>query len=111
MQGGGAILAHQIIAEVDEGQPNEFGDIQYLDVAETGEASTDARQKRTNGNEDVAEKSRLSPLLPEILDGRINGPAKEKDEGVEVEQGRKSPDPLPGKHAPREAVIEAFGKL
>src|SRR5262252_858385 len=98
MQGRGVILAHHVVTEVDEGKPNQFGDVQDLHVAEAGKASANAGKKRADGNEDVAEEAGSSPLLRKILDGRVNGAAKQKDEGVEVEQGRKSPDPLPGKH-------------
>ena len=102
------ILPHHIVAEVDESKSNEFRDIQYLDIAETGKGSADAGKKRPNGNEDVAEET-VSPLiLCEIPDGRVNSAAKKKNEGVEIEQGRKSPDPLPRKHSSREAVIEAL---
>src|ERR1700674_91182 len=111
MQGCGVILSHHLVAEVDESKSNQFRNIQYFHVAETGEASADAGKKRTNRNEDIAEETGSSPLLPEILDGRVNSAAKKKNDGVEVEQGRKSPDPLPCKHSPREAVIEALRKF
>src|SRR5215475_15577949 len=111
VQGRGLILPHHIITKVDESQSNEFGDIQDLHIAETGKASADAGKKRPNGNENVAEETGSSALLREILDSRVNSAAKKKNEGVEVEQGRKSPHPLPSKHSPGEAVIEAVGNF
>src|SRR5713226_4516340 len=99
MQGCGAILPHHIVAEVDESKSNQFRDIQYLHVAETGEGSANAGKKRTNGNKDVAEETGSSPILREILDGRVDSTAKKKNEGVEVEEGRKSSDPLPCEHS------------
>ena len=102
------ILPHHIVAEVDESKSNEFRDIQYLHVAETGKASANAGKQRTNGNEDVPEEAGSSPILREILDGRVDSAAKKKTEGVEVEEGRKSPDPLPCEHPAREALIEAL---
>ena len=97
-----------MVAQVYESKSNEFRDIQYLHVAETGKASANAGKKCTNGNEDVAEETGSSPIRCDILDGRVNSTAKKKNEGVEVEQGRKTPDPLPCKHSPGEAVIEAL---
>src|SRR5216683_1065164 len=111
MQGRGVILPHHMVAEVDESKSNEFRDVQYLDVAETGKASADAGKKCTDGNVNVAEETRSSLILCEVLDGRVNSTAKKKNEGVEVEQGRKCPDPLPCKHSPGEAVIEALGNF
>src|SRR5215470_5001900 len=107
VHGRGVIFPHHVVAEVNERKSNEFRDIQYFNVAEAGEASADARKQRTDGNENVAEEAGPSPILREILDGRVNGTAKKENEGVEVEQGRKSPDPLPCKHSPGEALIEA----
>src|SRR5258708_37669669 len=111
MKGCGLILPHRIVTKVDESQSNEFRNIQYLHVAEAGKASADAGKKRADGNEDVAEETGSSPLLREILDRRVNSAAKKKNEGVEVQQGRESPHPLPGEHSSREAVIEAVGNF
>ena len=108
MQGCGVILPHHIVAEVDRRKSDEFRDVQYLHIAETGKASADARKQRANGNENVAEETGSSLVRCEILDGRVDGAAKQKNEGVEVEQGRKCPDPLPCKHSSREAMIEAL---
>src|SRR5215475_3469752 len=99
MQGRGVILPHHVVTKVDEQKPDEFRDIQDFHVAEPGRYSANARKKRTNGNEDVAEETCSSLLNPEILDGRIDSAAKKENEGVEVEQGRKKPDPLPLKHS------------
>src|SRR5262249_46095192 len=111
MQGRGLILPHHIVAEVDESKSDELRDIQDLHVAETGKASANAGKKRANGDKDVAKEAGSSSLLAEILDGRVNSAAKQENEGVCVEQGRKSSDPLPGKHSPREAEIEPFWNL
>src|SRR6267378_169339 len=108
MQGCGVILPHHIVTEIDESKSNQFRDIQHFHVAEAGKASANAGKQRTNGNEDVAEEAGSSPVLREILDGRVDSAAKKKNEGVEVEQGRKSPDPLPCKPSPREALIETL---
>src|SRR5215831_17771346 len=97
-----------MVAEVDESKSNEFRDIQYFHITETGKASANAGEQRTNGNEDVAEETGSSLVHREILDGRVNSTAKKKNEGIEVEQGRKCSDPLPCKHSPGEAVIEAL---
>src|ERR1700694_5654455 len=111
MQGCGVILPHHMVAEVDESKSNQFRDVQYLHVAETGKASANAGKKCTDGNEDVAEETGSSPILRKILDGRVNSPAKKKNEGVEVEERRKTPDPLPCEHSAREALIEALRKF
>src|ERR1700730_1454222 len=108
MQGCGVILPHHIVAEVDESKSNEFRDIQSPPIAKTGKAPANAGKKCTDGNEDVAEEAGSSPILREILDGRVDSAAKKKNEGVEVEKGRKSPDPLPCKHSSREPLIEAL---
>ena len=99
MHGGGVTLPDDMIPEVDKAQPDQLGDIQDLDVAETGEASADARKERADGDEDVAQKARSSFLHCEIPNGRVNRAAKEKYKGVEIEQWRKSPHPLPDEHA------------
>src|SRR5262249_46918395 len=111
MKGCRLILPHHIVAKVDEGEPDEFRDVQDLDVAETRKASADAGKKRANGNENVAEEAGSSPVLREILNGRVDSTAEKKNEGVEVEQWGKSPDPLPSKHTAGQAVIEAFGNF
>src|ERR1700685_1760701 len=108
MQGCRAVLAHHVVAKVDERKSNEFRDIQDLHVAEAGEASADAGEQRANGNENVAEETGACLVLCEILDGRVDGTAEQKNKGIEVQQGGKCPDPLPGEHSPGEAVIEAF---
>src|SRR5262249_8312956 len=68
--------------------------------------SSNAGKERPDGNQDVAEETGSSPLLREVLDGRVNGAAKKKNEGVGVKRGRKPSDPLPRKHSTREAMIE-----
>src|SRR6266436_5692971 len=108
MQGCGVILPHHIVAEVDESKSNEFRDIQYLHVAETGSGSANAWKKRTDGNEDVPEETGSSLIVREILDSRVDSAAKKKNKGVSVEEGRKTPDPLPCQHSAREALIEAL---
>src|SRR5258708_12283055 len=100
MQGCGLIPPHHIITKVDESQSDEFRDIQYLHVAETGKAAADAGKKRPNGNEDVAEETGSSPLLGEILDRLINTAAKNKNEGPKPEQAQKPPPPPPANHPP-----------
>src|SRR5262245_2688403 len=50
----------------------ELRDIQDLHVAKPGKGSANARQKRTNGNEAVAEETCPSLLNREILDGRVD---------------------------------------
>src|SRR5262249_39970312 len=89
---------------VDESQPNKLGNVQDLHIAEAREGSANAGKKRTNGNEDIAKETR-SPILREILHGRVDSAATKKHEGIEVEERRKSPDPLPSKHSPREPLI------
>src|SRR5882757_8823667 len=111
MQGGGVILPHHMVAEVDETQTDQFRDIQHFHVTETGEGPANAGKQCPNGDEDVAEETGPSFVLCEILDGRVNGAAKEKDEGVEVEERRKRPDPLPLEHSAGEALIEALRSL
>src|SRR5262245_45790287 len=106
MQGYGAILPHHVIAEVDENQPNELGDVQDLHITETREGSADAGKEGANGNEDIAEETG-APILCEILNRRVNGAAKKKHEGVKVEERRKSPDPLPCEHSSGESLIVA----
>src|SRR5262249_11554177 len=64
----GAVLPDDVVAEIDEGEPDEFGNVEYLHIAETGEGSTDARKQRADGNEDVAEEPGPSGLDREILD-------------------------------------------
>src|SRR5438105_2255099 len=105
MQGCRTILPHHVVAEVDESKSNQFRDIQYFHITEPGEASANTGKNCTNGNEDVAEETGSSLILCEILNGRVDGTAKKKKEGVEVEQGRKTPHPLPRKYFPREALI------
>ena len=83
-------LPDDMIPEVNKAQSDQLGDIQDLDVAETGEASADARKERADGDEDVAQKARSSFLHCEIPNGRVNRAAKEKYKAVEVEQWRKS---------------------
>src|SRR5258707_12931378 len=78
MQGCGAILSHHVVAEVDERKPNEFRDVQDLHVAEASKASADAREKRANGNENVAEETGSSLFLCEILDGRGDSTAEKQ---------------------------------
>src|SRR5437016_4216149 len=97
-----------MVAEVYEGKSDELGDVQYLDVTETGETSADARKERTDGNEDITEEAPFALLNGEILDCRIDGPAKEKNECIEIEEWRKRPHPLPGEHSAAEARIEAW---
>src|ERR1700722_3504171 len=111
MQGSGMILPHHVVAEVDERKSNEFRNIENLDIAEAGEASADAGEKRPDRNQNVAEEAGPALVLGEILDGRVNGAAEQKHEGIEVEERRKGPDPLPCEHAPGEAVIEALWNL
>src|SRR5205085_2618548 len=111
MQGCGAVLPHHMVAEIDESKTDQFRDVQHFHVAETGEGSANAGKQRTNGNEDIAEETRSSPILREILDRRVDRTAEKKNEGVEVEQGRKPPHPLPCKHSPRQAVIEPLRNL
>src|SRR5262249_32338380 len=111
MQGCRLILPHHIVAEVDEGEPDEFRDVQDLDVAETRKASADAGKKRANGNENVAEEACSSPVLREILNGRVDSTDEKKKEGVEVEQWGKPPDPFASKYATGQWVIEALGNL
>jgi len=82
-------LPDDMIPEVNKAQSDQLGDIQDLDVAETGEASADAGKQRANGDED-AQEARSSFLHCEIPDGRVNRAAKEKYKAVEVEQWRKS---------------------
>ncbi len=77
-------------------------------MAETGSGPANAGKQRPNGNEDVAEETGSSAVVPEIFDGRVDSTAKEKNEGVGVEEGRKAPDPLPRQHSSREALIEAL---
>src|SRR5215813_3391970 len=108
MHGCGGIFPHHVIAEVDENKPDEFGDVQNLDMAETGRGSADAGKQRSDGNQDIAEETRASLLVREILDGRVDRSAKQENEGVGVEEGRKSPDPLPAQHSSGEALIEAL---
>src|SRR5262249_28325271 len=108
MHGCGGIFPHHVVAQVDENQSDEFGDVENLDMAETGRGSTDAGKQRPNGDEDIAEETRASLLVREILDGRVDRAAKQENEGVGVEEGRKSPDPLPAQHSSGEAPIEAL---
>src|SRR5205823_12846616 len=86
-------------------------DVQLSAAAATWPGPVDARKKRTNGNENVAEGTSPSPLLGEILDGRVDSTAKKKNEGVEIEERRKCPDPLPCKYSPGEPLIVAVRKF
>src|SRR5438309_2055409 len=97
-----------MVAQIDESKSNEFRDVQDLDVAETGKRSANAGKQCSNGNEDVAEEADSAFIHCEILDGRIHRTAKQKNEGVEVEEGRKTPDPLPREDLASEPLIEAF---
>ena len=95
--------AYDVVAEIDETQTNEFGDVQYFDVIKAGKASTDAGEDRPDGNENVTEKTRPSFVVCEILDGRVHSAAKKETDGIEVEHRRKTAHPLPDEHSPREA--------
>src|SRR5262245_3847035 len=72
----GAVLPHHVVAEIDEGEPDELGDVQYLDIAEPGEGSADAGKQGTNGNKNVSKKPGPPRLNREILDGRVHGSAE-----------------------------------
>src|SRR5262249_21595741 len=108
MHGCGGIFPHHVVAEIDKNQSDEFGDVENLDMAETGRGSTDAGKQRSDRDEDIAEETAASPLAREILDGGIDRAAEQENEGVGVEEGRKSPDPLPAQHSSGEAPIEAL---
>src|SRR5947209_12929243 len=50
----GAVLPHHVVAEIDEGEPDEFGNVEYLHIAEAREGSTDARKQRADGDKNVS---------------------------------------------------------
>src|SRR5215475_9790736 len=108
MNGCGVILSHHAVAQINENKSDEFGDVQDLHVPETGSGPANTGKQRPNGNEDVAEETESSAVAPEIFDGRVNRTAKEKNKGVDVEERRKAPDPLPRQHSSREALIETL---
>src|SRR5215468_1798712 len=103
----GGIFPHHVVAEIDENESDEFGDVEDLDMAETGRGSADAGEQRPDGDKDIAKETRASLLVREILDGRVDRAAKQENEGVGVDERRKSPDPLPAEHSSSEAPIEA----
>src|SRR5262245_394208 len=104
----GAVLPHHVVAGIDEGEPNEFGDVQDLHIAEPGESSANAGEQRTDGDKNIS-KEPCTPLLHrEVLDRRVDRSTEKENEGVEIEQRRKRPDPLPLKYSAGEAIVETL---
>jgi len=99
------------VAGVDQRQAEQLGDVQNLDVPETGERTTDAGQQRPDGDENVAHEPVMRLLPARKANRRVDRTTDEEDQGVSVDERGKCAHPRPREHLPESRCVSASAGL
>jgi len=62
----GAVLAHHVVAEIDGRQPDEFRDVQDLDIAEARERAADRLREKISAEEVASVNASLARSLAQL---------------------------------------------
>jgi hypothetical protein len=92
------------ITSVDQAEPDQFSDVERLDVAGARHGAADAGQDRANGDQDVADVAVTQPACAAKAHRRDDGAADQEDQRVEIEEGADESNPLPFDDTARKAV-------
>src|SRR5262245_52896487 len=90
----GAVLPHHVVAGIDEGEPNEFGDVQDLHIAEPGESSANAGEQRTDGDKNICKEPCTHLLHREVMVRRVDYFIVRESTGGEIETSRECVDTM-----------------